>query len=207
MFASSGFGRLIIAQGVRSDDHSIELAIRNKRSSPWCGINPIHSDWTFRGIIHSSNPTTVQCGGLFIQCLLRPSTTISCSKATTTHYVIKGKLFSLKQFGNPVLVVMAVEGLTTCGGGEPPLSTPPQLPPEHSHPRRPLLQHSRTGSQSLTGSRYTFKTSLKNVKSYHGTFTTQMAGNTVDSVFDFQAPDKMHMNYKYTQQPDIIIWQ
>jgi outer membrane lipoprotein-sorting protein len=47
---------------------------------------------------------------------------------------------------------------------------------------------------------------MKNVKSYHGTFTTQMAGNTVDSVFDFQAPDKMHMNYKYSGgNVDLII--
>ena len=47
---------------------------------------------------------------------------------------------------------------------------------------------------------------MKNVKSYHGTFTSQVAGNTVDSVFDFQAPGKMHMNYNLPEgNVDIII--
>ncbi len=113
-------------------------------------------------------------------------------------------------FVTSLLVVMAVVGLAACegAGGPPPSPTlsplPRTTPPAPSTATSIAMEQFATGLVADILSRAT--TSMKNVKSYHGTFTTQMAVTTVDSNFDFQAPDKMHMNYNLPAgNVDIII--
>jgi hypothetical protein len=134
------------------------------------------------------------------------------------------ELFRFKPlFATSLLAVMSAVGLAACGGGAPPALAPTSTLsslPSTETPAPPIAtsiatQQPATGETSGTINPLAgpvadvlvrAATSMKNVKSYHGTFTSQVAGNTVVSVFDFQAPDKMHMNYNLPEgNVDIII--
>ncbi len=119
-------------------------------------------------------------------------------------------MFRLKPFFvTSLLVVTAVVALAACGGET---STPTPVPPTATSiaVEQPTVGQAQGAASPISGSVADIltraATAMTDVKSYHGTFTTQMTNNTVNSVFDFQAPDRLHFNYNLPSgNVDIII--